>query len=461
MSGVVIVLAVAATLFYYAHPLADDFARAYKGRVQGIVPATIGEYLSWSGRWASCSVNYFLTSSFNLVRSYSLLLLISPALLAVSVYMLLTAADVGAVRCQRVGLTLAALALYWVGMPDPGENMYWLTGGVDNLAGLALSLAVMAGLVQSLERRRRFSIAVGIGLIVLVVVATGFHELFALLLCVALGGGTLKVFLRTDQRRWTWTACFVAGLLGFLIVYAAPGNAVRREEFPFAGNLGLTARLTVKEAILNVIPWVFDTRLLSATTLFLLLAPWMVNSRRQGVPKKAIRDLTIVAGTWITAVVAAFAAATWATGSHLILRTLNGVYLVFLTGWLWVLVMATRRWVECEKPLLAATPLVRPILVIVFVNTMLFTGNTPTALRDLWWAAPIYSKAMQSRWRYLDSERVRGEYDAIVKPLPARPQSYIRYFELQEDPQYWENWSVAHYFGLRSVRLVSNLPERQ
>ncbi len=40
MLAVVTVLFVGAALFWFAHPLADDFARAYKGRVQGVVPAT-------------------------------------------------------------------------------------------------------------------------------------------------------------------------------------------------------------------------------------------------------------------------------------------------------------------------------------------------------------------------------------------------------------------------------------
>ncbi|MEP6637637.1 MAG: DUF6056 family protein [Acidobacteriota bacterium] len=132
------VLSLAVTLFCYAHPLADDFARAYKGRVQGVVPATIHEYFTWSGRWASVGVNYFLTSSFDLVRLYPLLLGISPALLAVSMYVIQRAAEIGTTGRQRLALTMGALAVYWVGMPHPGENIYWLTGSGDNLAGLAL-----------------------------------------------------------------------------------------------------------------------------------------------------------------------------------------------------------------------------------------------------------------------------------------------------------------------------------
>jgi hypothetical protein len=62
VSAAVGVLAVAAALFRYAYPVADDFARGYKGRAQGIVPATIYEYYTWTGRWAACGLSYFLTA---------------------------------------------------------------------------------------------------------------------------------------------------------------------------------------------------------------------------------------------------------------------------------------------------------------------------------------------------------------------------------------------------------------
>ena len=452
------VLVVAATLFWYAHPLADDFARAYKGRAQGVVPATIHEYFTWTGRWASCALNYFLLSSFDLVRLYPLLLGINPALLAVSIYVLLWAAEIGATsRRQRLALTAAALALYWVGMPHPGENVYWLTGGVDNLTGLALSLLLLAGLLRYRARTTRLSVAIGAGLSLLAVLATGFHELFGLLLCIVLAGGTLKAWLARDPRRWMWTACLVAALVGFLVVYVAPGNTVRRADFPLAATFGATLRLTVKQATSNVVFWVLDIRLLTGTALLLMLAPRTLTGRWQSRNGTA-RDMIIVALTWITAVGAAFAAASWAININIPSRTLDGIYLVFLTGWFWVLVMLTRRFAERFLPLLVAMPLTRRVAIAIFVASMLLTGNTWKALRDLRGAAPAYNKAMHDRWRSLDAARSRGEQDAVVKPVPERPQSYISisYFELREDPEYWENWSVAHYFGLRTVRLAGS-----
>lgn len=452
VSAVVGVLAVAVTLFRYAHPLADDFARGYKGRVQGIVPSIVNEYFTWTGRWAACSLSYFLTASFDIVRFYPLLLTIIPLALAMAVYLLVQASEIGVTRLQRAAVTAAILAIYWAGLPDPGDNFYWLTGSVDNVAGLVVSLLLLAGLIGFRVRTPLLSLLAGVGLSLLAVLATGFHEVFGLILCVVLAGGTLRAWLAGDSRRWLWTVCLAAAIIGFLIVYIAPGNGVRRAEFPLAANFGVTLQLTIKQGVSNVTPWVLDIRLLSATIVLLILAPRALIERHQSGRIKT-RDIMIVVLTWATAIFSAFAAVSWAIGMKMAPRTLDGIYFIFLAGWFWVLIMVMRQFAERDEPLIIASPLLRRIAVAMFVVAMLLTGNTWKALQDLRGAAPVYSAAMDTRYSSLAAAAARGEQDATVEPLPQHPESFIKYFELREDPDYWENWSVAHYFGLNTVRM--------
>ena len=89
------------------------------------------------------------------------------------------------------------------------------------------------------------------------------------------------------------------------------------------------------------------------------------------------------------------------------------------------------------------------------MSAMLLTGNTWEGARNLRRSAPEYRQALRARWQGLRAAAARGERDVVVDPLEARPGSYITYFEVREDPEYWENWSVAHYFGLRTVVLRS------
>jgi hypothetical protein len=450
--AVLCVLAVAIALFWFAQPLADDFSRAYKGRVQGTLAATRFEYFNWTGRWASSGLNYFLTSSFDLVRAYPFLLLISPTLLAICTYTLLHAADIGRSSRQRLALTASLVAIYWAGMPHPGESFYWLTGNTDNLAGLSLSLLVIAGILRFRPRSAPVTAAITAGLCALALVAAGFHELFALLLCLLLAGGTLAAWLETDRRRWVCTACLVAAIVGFLIVYLAPGNAVRRADFPLAANVAATAELTVEQAVLNAVPWLLDIRLLSASALALMLLPSAM-ALPPGAQPPTRRGTIILAVTWLAAGLAAFVAASWVIGMEMPARTRNGIYLVFLLGWFWLLVALFRLSLDTDRPLLLATPLMRRIAVGLFVISMLLTGNTWKGVRDLPRSAPAYRDALRARDRTLRAAAARGEQDVTVAPLYVRPQSYITYFEVTDDPEHWENWSVAHYYGLRTVVL--------
>jgi Family of unknown function (DUF6056) len=448
------VLVVVLALFWFAQPLADDFARGYKGRIQGVVPATVYEYHTWTGRWAGSGLSYFLTSSFDLVNAYAFLLLISPTLLAISVYAVLQAAAIGESIRQRLALTACLLALYWAGMPHPGDTFYWLTGGSDNLAGLALSLLLIAGLLRHLPRKKVTSWVTGGGLCLVAVLAAGFHELFALVLCILLAGSTLVLWLVNDGRRWLCICCLIAASAGFFVVYSAPGNRVRQADFPLASDPSTTLRLTVKQGLSNVIPWVLDVRLLSATALVLIIVPAAITaapSRR----KVNGREIAILAATWLCAIGAAFAAASWAIGMEIPARTRNGLYLIFLLGWFWLLVVLTRQLRGREPSLLTATPFMRRIAVGLFVASMLLTGNTLQGVRDLRGAAPAYRHALRNRWHALEAAAARGERDVLIEPLQGRPESYITYFEVREDPEYWENWSVAHYFGLRTVALRS------
>jgi hypothetical protein len=455
LAAVLGVLTIALALVWYAQPLADDFARGYKGRVQGVVPSTVLEYHTWTGRWAATGLNYFLTSSFDLVDAYPVLLLVNPALLTVAVNILLHAAQIGDGVGQRLVLTACLLALYWAGMPHPGETVYWLTGSSDSLAGLALSLILIAGLLRHPAGGHLRSLATTGALCVLAVLAAGFHELFALVLCVLLAGGTLVLWLANDPRRWPCACCLLAALAGFLIVYAAPGNAVRRADFPLAGDLAVTLRLTLKQGLSHAIAWILDLRLLCATVLALMLARRAMTATPQprGIGR---REMAVLAATWLCALVFAFGAASWAIGMELPARTRNGIYLIFLLGWFWLLVVLSRHLHAQTPPLLTATPLMRRLAAGLFVASMLLTGNTWEGARNLRRSAPEYRQALRDRWRALEAAAARGERDVLVDPLPGRPGSYISYFEVREDPEHWENWSVAHYFGLRTVALRSS-----
>ena len=113
------------------------------------------------------------------------------------------------------------------------------------------------------------------------------------------------------------------------------------------------------------------------------------------------RETAVLAATWLGAISAAFAAASWAIGMEMPARTRNGIYLIFLLGWFWLLVMVTRQLRDRTPPLLTATPLMRRIAAALFVSAMLLTGNTWEGARNLRRSAPEYRQALRARWQAL------------------------------------------------------------
>ena len=102
----------------------------------------------------------------------------------------------------------------------------------------------------------------------------------------------------------------------------------------------MTLKLTVTQ-VLIIISWVLDIRLLIGTALLLMLMPRALTDYGQS-DNNTKRNILIAAATWISAIIAAFVAASWAVGINLPDRTLNGIYIIFLTRWFWILVMLVR-----------------------------------------------------------------------------------------------------------------------
>ena len=83
------------------------------------------------------------------------------------------------------------------------------------------------------------------GIVALALVTPGIHELYGIYLIALLAVGTAVAFRTGRGARWTWATAAVAAAIGFGIVYAAPGNAVRLGVAPESRDLGRTLALTI------------------------------------------------------------------------------------------------------------------------------------------------------------------------------------------------------------------------
>jgi len=254
---------------------------------------------------------------------------------------------------------------------------------------------------------------------------------------------------------------FLAAVLGLFVVFAAPGNEVRKSStgqiFKY-GDFNLALRLTLEQGINFASRWILNLGLLSST-LFLVLnqqfrainLPWFF---RQYPTWRWVVPLT-----WIAVLVAALFGASWSLGRWMPPRVSDAIYILFLIGWMATVFVFTRD--PLDKPL-DGDPALKSIgafSLAVFALSLLNTGNVSQAgLELIGGQAAKYDRNMEERYKQIHSDIEQGVIDVRVPKLTNRPKVYFSGFnwaDITEDPDQWKNQCAARFFRLNSLAIES------
>jgi hypothetical protein len=368
---------------------------------------------------------------------------------------------------------------------------------------------------------------------------------------MVLGMGTLIALWKKISSRWAWAAVLAAAAIGTLIVVIAPGNAIRRAQFPRSMDFAWAWAFLLGHLQEFVPVWFGDARLWVAT--FLL---WMV-ADSVGLRPQWLRRREVAWHFWIplgtaAAIVAMFFVPAYATGDHLPVRAYNDIYLAFVIGW-FLTVLAVRErlagtgptaprgpfwtwgpavwvaavtvlyllwahvagdelpnlprkngdliflgfglaylaafagWVAAFRNVVAsrARAALWAVLLIALPSSLLWTGNTPFAFRDL-----AHAESLEVRWRpilepalgksYVDASHTRlqwfdvqmtfrrdflrqqaaaGRKQFIVAPIFLWPPTYFP-SDLSQDPNWWANRELCPFFGIDRIALAGGFAAR-
>jgi hypothetical protein len=438
----------------------DDFCRASAAPLTafpskanvGIVDYGRWSYFNWSGRWASIALETFLLSSTPQPKFYPWLLLSVIAAECFLVYVAIKQYFPDA-RSSWYVATLLAL-IYWANLPGPKGGMFWIAGNVENQLGVPLALLIFA-LMQSPKATGtvspKFWRTVAASLLALII--PGFHELLGALVVIIVSGTTILLFARKSRSRWLWLAVCFAAAIGFLIVFLAPGNAIRATTYPDRGNHRLALKLSLETAYFYLLPWCLDFKhwLLAA---ILWLDPRFAFPRRQVPGLSSLRSAGSFCCVWLSSLLIAIVGAIWKTGAPLPPRTMNLVYGVFLAGWVVMSLLLKRPILHLSIHRTQRFGL-RSILLILLSALIASSSNTVLGLSDLLHGRTRSWNAEMSR--RFDLLKSGNRYsDLQLSPLPVHPYSYIPWEEVTADPTYWSNQCISQYFGVKSVRLSSS-----
>lgn len=255
-------------------------------------------------------------------------------------------------------------------------------------------------------------------------------------------------------QRHVWVIVAAAALVGFLVVYMAPGNEVRMAWNANHGCRVQELRLSIFLAGYSFFrllgPWIVDPKLLAATALFIAVLPasrlkptWLETTK---VPWNLIIpavSLILLAG--------GFFGPAWGGGNCGTPRTFNGIYMVFLVGW-FLTVFVCSRW--NQRSIGSNQPRNRFWLVacgMILAAGLFQADNTRKAILDIRWKrVQDYDSVMQQGYELMRESFASGQMSVKLPAITAWPESYLREPLSSDSSNYW-NRMVARYFGLEEV----------
>lgn len=473
LSGVLVALCVVpfAVLAFSSHPSLDDFGDAVLRQRLGFWESQVKLYHTWTGRFTT---SVLLTEASPLRHSswpffYFLVAWSTLLAVAVALFTLLTATTGRAWTTRARVLASGILLSLWLAQaPSVAECLYWYNGVAVYTLPDVLFLLWLAALAKLVPRPASSwgYVAHWSTTAFLSVAVVGSNEILALLALATLG--VVLVWARRCH------SAHFSALLGIAVVavvatavaFLAPGNqqrlAIINRALPPVGS----AVGAVASAVYLSINWLGDGLLLTATALSLPALVRLVEQRGTLAHRvQRVHPLAMAAGLLVLLVLAGIPSY-GATGGMMPMRARTAVYLLFLVGWL-ALVLAGLGWARRHWPGQFTVPAVwsKPmaaalwgVLLLTFVTDHnvrvtraqagVGSNNVVLAYRDwLSGAAGRYDADLTARYRTLRGEPGRR---LQLPPLTIEPPTLL-YSDITTDSTYWANVAYARYFGQRAV----------
>ena len=453
LSTCLAVLIPALALAFFAEPFGDDFARALVVDVPHFVRT---DYFHWSGRWAALGLEATLFSKLPMLSVYSGILLALQVVhfLALLAFWQMLVGSATSLR-HRLGLALGSFVFLLAGYPEPGETVYWATGGIEYQLPVSLALLLLATVCSStsssLRPSRALPRALALGLLAFTL--TGFTELLALILLGVLFTGIVLILLERRPNLGIWLILLVFVALGTAVSALAPGNAERAAwQFPHRSiSQGIVA---LAKQLMRVLRWI-DLKLVAASVLLALTFGSQLRPSQQDPSDRARMRTWVIPLAGASILLGCCATIAYITGDPGPGRAQNVLYMTFCMAWFTSLLMLLN-----AAPALSYRPdhsqvrIWRNVAAVVFCVSLFASTNNGLATRDLLFDALAWRRAMTHRYELVrQAARLNGAAADVVVPPVVYPAMFSRISEIGPNPDFWYNHFFAQYFGVRSVRV--------
>jgi hypothetical protein len=347
----------------------------------------------------------------------------------------------------------ALIALvYWAGMPSIQQGIFWVLGAVESQLPLTvMSLLFALVLARGSTDRKQSTLFVTIAVAALGFLTPALHELAGIILVLTLSLVTATAFVSKSPLSKTWLIAWTASIVSFLIVYVAPGNAIRMAGTPNRGNHATLIHEMLSAAHHYVLPWFLDFRH-GLLAVLLWVDPHVASLREKLAGLSSFRAISGFLVCWISLIVFAIAAVVWNVGSSPPGRTLDMIYGIFLMGWVTLAFLLVRPHPGVSN---AADyrSVILPGALLLFCVLVVTSNNTTRSIGDL-----IHGRSRtwetELNHRYVLLKSAGPTAEVLVPPISDFAKTSTLFsLDISQDQNRWPNRCLAKYYDVASVRI--------
>jgi hypothetical protein len=438
-------------LFAYCHPSGDDFSYAILGTNQHLIPALIDEYNLWNGRFFS---NVFVLKnplifkdSWLWIYRLTLFGIFSSSIISVFCFLYYFFNKL-LHRRLIVLITLLFMLLNLFQMPILSEGTYWYTGVVTYQLANCFTLFYFIGLHRfTTIQKGWYKTFYFFILSIFTILLAGFNEVEMLLL-VAFHFLVLLIQWKNNLPNRIWfLGLFITTLIGFCLVYFAPGNKIREAYFT---NESHRFMYSLFQTSLQIVRFTFHW--LISGVLILLSLIYLSYNQLIDFIFKLIRFHFYI-NRWI-ALLALFGVlflaifpAYWSTGIMGQHRTVNMAYFYFIIIWFINITLWRDAFLKCKFLSFFRYKKYAFTLSVLLIG---FSNNSLLAWKDLLSNdVEIFDRQLDSRYLLLDSMDKKSDSIQVLPLLTKKPKSIFIY-DISSDPKYFPNTCYRTYWNLKA-----------